>query len=268
MRFRLTLATLLATSLAGHAQAQRYPDRPIRMIVPFAPGGGTDIIARLVSLKLADAVPQPVIVDNRAGGGGIVGAELGAKATPDGYTLLAASATTLAVNPVLTKVGYDAKRDFAPVTQLGSQSHLLVVHPSIAANSVSEFVSLAKSRTTALNYGSYRTCDSVCQSVSGVIMRLTSIGYHRSFASNMEISRRRTAGIAVAFSRNAVRDIQRMCRRMGSDTATSRRYLRPPTFLYSLIFIRRSSSSSHGRRQIFCSATRCSSAFLRLRTIR
>ena len=127
------------------------------MIVPFAPGGGTDIVSRLVAQRLADSIKQSVVVDNRAGGAGNIGAELVARANPDGYTLLVGSATILAVNPVIFKVAYNPSRDFAPITLLGSQPHLMVVHPSLPANSVREFVNLAKEKSLKLNYGSSGT---------------------------------------------------------------------------------------------------------------
>ena len=136
------------------AHAQDYPNRPIRMIIPFAPGGGTDIVARLIALRLADNMKQSIVIDNRAGGGGNIGAELAARATPDGYTLLVGSATILAVNPIITKVNYNPARDFVTITQLGSQPHLMVVHPSVPVNSVREFVNLAKSRSARINHAS------------------------------------------------------------------------------------------------------------------
>ena len=138
----------------SNSYSDSYPNRPIRMIIPFAPGGGTDIVARLVSAKLSESLHQSIIIDNRTGGGGTVGAEIGARANPDGYTLLVASATTLAVNPILYKVSYDPKHDFSPISQLGSQSHLLVLNPSVIANSVTEFVALSKNKNTNFSYGS------------------------------------------------------------------------------------------------------------------
>jgi tripartite-type tricarboxylate transporter receptor subunit TctC len=141
-------------SIAPPVLAQGYPARPIRMIIPSPPGGGTDIIARLVAKHLTDSLGQSVIVENRAGGNNNIAAELAARATPDGYTLLIASATILAVNPVLGKVTYDPGKDFVPITLLGSQPHLMVVHPSVPANSVQEFVALAKSRPAQLNLAS------------------------------------------------------------------------------------------------------------------
>ncbi|MCX7137307.1 MAG: tripartite tricarboxylate transporter substrate binding protein [Proteobacteria bacterium] len=153
----IAVAALLAPAGFSTAVAQNYPDRPVRMIVPFAPGGGTDIVSRLVAQRLADSIKQSVVVDNRAGGAGNIGAELVARANPDGYTLLVGSATILAVNPVIFKVAYNPSRDFAPITLLGSQPHLIVVHPSLPANSVREFVNLAKEKSLKLNYGSSGT---------------------------------------------------------------------------------------------------------------
>ncbi|MCE9642221.1 MAG: tripartite tricarboxylate transporter substrate binding protein [Betaproteobacteria bacterium] len=159
VRTNRLLAAALALAPVGFAvaHAQTYPDRPIRMIVPFAPGGGTDIVSRLVAQRLADSIKQSIVVDNRAGGAGNIGAELVARASPDGYTLLVGSATILAVNPVIFKVSYNPSRDFAPITLLGSQPHLMVVHPSVPANSVREFVALAKEKSLKLNYGSSGT---------------------------------------------------------------------------------------------------------------
>ena len=145
---------LMGLSVIPAARAQDYPNRPIRMIIPFAPGGGTDIVARLIALRLADSMKQSIVIDNRAGGGGNIGAEMAARATPDGYTLLVGSATILAVNPLLTKVNYNFARDFAPITQLGSQPHLMVVHPSMPVNSVREFVNFAKGKSARINYAS------------------------------------------------------------------------------------------------------------------
>lgn len=155
----LLAASVLFFGQAGFsaAPAQDYPERPIRMIVPFAPGGGTDIVARLVAQRLSDTIKQSIIVDNRAGGAGNIGAELAARANPDGYTLLVGSATILAVNPIIFKVAYNPARDFSPITRLGSQPHLMVVHPSVAGNSVREFVTLAKEKSARLNYGSSGT---------------------------------------------------------------------------------------------------------------
>ncbi len=155
MSGKMMVALGLAWSLiALPALADVYPQRPIRMIIPSPPGGGTDIVARLIAKHLTDALGQTVIVENRAGGNNNIAAELAAKATPDGHTLLIASATILAVNSVLGKVTYDPAKDFSPITLLGSQPHLMVVHPTVPANSVQEFVALAKSKPSQLNLAS------------------------------------------------------------------------------------------------------------------
>jgi tripartite-type tricarboxylate transporter receptor subunit TctC len=135
--------------------AQAYPDRPIKLVVPSAAGGPPDIMARLLSDKLAAALGQPVIVENRAGGaGGTVGTRSVASAEPDGYTILMGSTSTLLIAPLIYKnVGYHAGT-FAPVARVADTPELLAVHPSVAANSVAEFVSLAKSQPGKLNYGS------------------------------------------------------------------------------------------------------------------
>ena len=153
----ISAALLLAGAANSVAFAQNYPERPIRVIIPFAPGGGTDIVTRVIAQRLSETIRQSIIIDNRAGGAGNIGAELAARANPDGYTLLVGSATILAVNPVIFKVTYNPDRDFAPITQLGSQPHLLVLHPSVAANSVREFVNFAREKSTRLNYGSSGT---------------------------------------------------------------------------------------------------------------
>lgn len=136
------------------AHAQTFPTKPIRIIVPFAPGGGTDIIARLIAQKLADAWGHQVVVDNRAGGGTVIGTELVAKSAADGYTLL------LTANPHTTnaalnhKLPYDTLRDFAPVTMVASAPLIIVVHPSLPARSINELIAVAKARPRQLSYGS------------------------------------------------------------------------------------------------------------------
>ncbi len=155
-----TAAVLLASGLlcaATSTLAQNWPTRPVRMIVPFAVGGGTDIQARLFSLKLQPALGQQVIVDNRTGAGGNIGAELVAKAPPDGYTLLFQSAS-LAVNATLyRKLNYSATRDFAPVMLVSSTPLILVTHPSVPAKNVKELVALAKAKPGVFNFGSNST---------------------------------------------------------------------------------------------------------------
>ena len=157
---RLAMSALLATgsfALAADAPAQAWPARPIRMIVPFATGGGTDIQARLFGAKLYPALGQSVIVENRPGGGGNIGAELVAKAAPDGYTVLFQSAS-LAVNQTLySKLNYSAVRDLAPVMLVSSTPLILVLHPSVPARNVKELIALARAKPGIFNFGSNST---------------------------------------------------------------------------------------------------------------
>jgi tripartite-type tricarboxylate transporter receptor subunit TctC len=149
------LLGLLFLGLAAPAVAQQgYPGRPIRFIVPFAPGGGTDFMARLVAQKLGERLGQQIIVDNRAGAGGTVGSNLVAKAAPDGYTLLLGQVSPLAISPHLEKIPYDPVRDFAAASLLASSYHVLVVHPSLPVRSVKDLIALAKARPGQINYGS------------------------------------------------------------------------------------------------------------------
>jgi len=154
-------AAFVALAAASHAQSQRgtasavaYPTKPVRLIVPFAPGGGTDIVARAVAHKLTEVWSQQVVVDNRGGAGTVIGTELGAKAPPDGYTLLMGT-TTLAINPsVRAKLPYDTLKDFVPVTQTAFQTYILAVHQSVPARDVKQFIALAKAKPGTLNFGS------------------------------------------------------------------------------------------------------------------
>lgn len=156
MRSMLRLSSVLCVLAlsTGIACAQTYPAKPVRMIVPFPPGGGTDLVARTVSQKLADAIRQAVVVENRAGAQGNVGTALAAKAAPDGYTLVLGEAGTLGINPHLyPNVGYDPQGDFAPISLITRQPYLIVANPSFAANSVAELVSLAKTSGSKISYG-------------------------------------------------------------------------------------------------------------------
>jgi tripartite-type tricarboxylate transporter receptor subunit TctC len=150
-------AALLASFNAAHAQVSKpggYPARPIRLIVPFAPGGSNDIMARLTGQKISESLHTQVVVDNRAGGSGIMGTDIAAKAAPDGYTLLMMS-LTFAVNPSLfKKLPYDTEKDLVPVTLVASAPLMLVIHPSIPAKSVQEFIAYAKANPGKLNFGS------------------------------------------------------------------------------------------------------------------
>jgi len=140
---------LSVAAVAGISFAQNYPAKPIRFIV----GPGPDALARVIGQQITQAWGQPVIIDQRGGGGGTISAEAVAKAAPDGYTLLLATGTHT-INPSLYKVSYDMVRDFAPVTLLASTPFILAVHPSVPANSVGELIALARSKPGALNYGS------------------------------------------------------------------------------------------------------------------
>jgi tripartite-type tricarboxylate transporter receptor subunit TctC len=152
LRRLLPFFLLLAMPLG---QAQSWPQRPVRMIVPFAPGGASDLMPRLVGEKLAAIWAQPVIIDNRAGAAGNIGMEAGAKAPPDGYTLLAAPNGNLVVNPhMYSKLAYDVFKDLAPVTRIAAVQNVLVVNPEVAAGSMKEFIALARAKPGTLNFGS------------------------------------------------------------------------------------------------------------------
>lgn len=151
--FALSLA-ISAVVQSNSLQAQRYPERPIRIVVPFSPGGGVDFVARLIGAKFREAMKQAVIIDNRAGADGNIAAALVAKSAPDGYTVLMGSASQ-AVNVSLhSKLPYNLVKDFSPVSLVTSSPQLLIVHPSVPANSVSELISLAKSRPGQLTFAS------------------------------------------------------------------------------------------------------------------
>lgn len=150
---------LLTFAVSGVSAAEAgYPNRPIRFIVPFAAGGPSDILSRFVGQKLGDVLGETIVVDNRGSVGGIVGAELGAKAAPDGYTLLLAANSLLTINPhVYKKLPYDPQRDLQPITQLSEGGNVVVVHPSVAAKSIKEFIALAKSKPGVINYATTGT---------------------------------------------------------------------------------------------------------------
>ncbi len=155
---RLMTQAMVCASLcaAGVAAAQpAYPNKPIRLLVGFAAGGGTDILARALGQPLGELLGQQVTIDNRAGAGGIIATELGAKAAPDGYTLLVGSSAGFAINPnLMAKLPYDPVKDFAPVGMFATLSYALDVHPSLPARTLRDFVALAHSRPGAINYGS------------------------------------------------------------------------------------------------------------------
>ena len=155
MRF---LATLLLLSLAASALGQSYPNRPIRLIVPFAPGGSADLVGRLLGQQLSESVGQPVVVENKGGASGMLGNEYVAKSPPDGYTLTVGTLGPFAVNQTLYEhVPYDNIRDFAPVTLTGISSHILVAHPSVPVQDVTELIALAKAKPGQLTFASSGT---------------------------------------------------------------------------------------------------------------
>jgi len=149
-RVALFVSLWLCTAALG-----QYPERPVRLVVGYPPGGGTDLVARLVSTPLSERWKQPVVVENRPGANAIIATEAVARAMPDGYTLLMAYATELAVNPAtFRKLPYDPVKDFAPVAQLGAAPLVLAAHPALAAKDVAELVAAAKARPGALSYSS------------------------------------------------------------------------------------------------------------------
>ena len=150
---RWLLILLIAVAQAQAAIAQSYPTKPVRVVVPYPAGGPVDVIARILGPHLA--LGQNVVVENRSGAGGSLGADVVAKSAPDGYTMLIGNTGPMTVNPVLRQdLGYDPRRDFAPVTWLTSSQMVLVVHPSLPVRSVKELVALARANPGALNYGS------------------------------------------------------------------------------------------------------------------
>jgi tripartite-type tricarboxylate transporter receptor subunit TctC len=157
---RAVVAVVFAASAAlalfpSHADAQGYPTKPVKMVVGFPPGGGTDILARIVAQKLSEAWGLPVTVENRPGASATIGASVVAKAAPDGYTLSMGQLTPNAIAPALfPKLPYDAQKDFVPIILVGTSPNILVVHPGLPAKSVAELIALAKARPGKLSYAS------------------------------------------------------------------------------------------------------------------
>jgi tripartite-type tricarboxylate transporter receptor subunit TctC len=161
---KLKVAVAILALLLGPAAAQvwpalaqgqdAYPSKPVRLILPFPPGGGTDILGRLVAERLSARLGQPVVTDNRGGAGGNLGAEAAARAAPDGHTLLLA-ATTLAISPSLyAKLSYDPLKDLAPISLVATVPNVMITHPSVPARTLQEFISLAKAKPGEMNFGS------------------------------------------------------------------------------------------------------------------
>ncbi len=153
--FFIAAAPVLCAGSAFAAETRDYPNRPIRLIAPYAPGGGTDILARLIGLKLTQALGQSVVVENRPGAGGIIGTDAVAKSAPDGYTLLLASPSPMVVSPhLIKKMPYDPLKDLAPITMITIVPAIMAVHPSLPARSVRELIALGKQKPGMLNFSS------------------------------------------------------------------------------------------------------------------
>src|SRR5688572_15812489 len=168
---RLLVAALAAAALSPAAayaaeKTGAYPHRPIRLIVPFPPGGGTDIVSRTIQPALQQRLGQQIIIDNRGSAQGITGTGIAATAVPDGYTLVIAEIGATALAPVLTpNVSFDVVKDFAPITKLIEQPYILSVHPSVPAKSLGEFIKLAQAKVGGYNYGSGNVTAHVMQEV-------------------------------------------------------------------------------------------------------
>jgi tripartite-type tricarboxylate transporter receptor subunit TctC len=176
---------------AGPAMAQKYPERPIRMLIPFAAGGATDVPARIVTIKLAERLGQQIVVDNRPGQGGALGTAVAAKAEPDGYTVLM-TATPFVLSPhIYKKLSYDPLKDFVPVTQFGAAPNVLVVHPTLGAKSVRDVIALGKAQPGKLDWASSGTGG--FQHLSGELfmtmagVKITHISYKGSGAATTDL---------------------------------------------------------------------------------
>jgi tripartite-type tricarboxylate transporter receptor subunit TctC len=151
----------LASTIGTGAQAQSYPDHPITLVVPYAAGGGNDVLARLVAERMSKSVGQQIVIENRGGAGGTIATRQVAKSAPDGYTLLIAT-SSLAINPSLyPNIGYDPRKDFAPVGLIASSSNVVLLHPSVPASSIAELIALAKASPGKLNFASTGSGSSV-----------------------------------------------------------------------------------------------------------
>ena len=170
-QFLRRLCALLCLCAAVVVQAQDYPQRPIRMIIGLPPGGSTDIMGRQLAAQLAERFGQQVVVDNRAGASGIIGAELVAKSQPDGYTLMMAGGSFGTISSLYTKLSFDTTRDFAPIALFATSPYVFVVHPSLPVNSMQEFFAYAKARPGQINFAG-STPGSV-QRLSGELLKRT-----------------------------------------------------------------------------------------------
>jgi tripartite-type tricarboxylate transporter receptor subunit TctC len=165
-RAALALLALLTAPLASAQPASSYPDRPIRLVVPFPPGGGTDLVSRTIQPPLSARLGQQIVIDNRGGAQGIVGTHITATAAPDGYTLVIAEIGATAVATALTpNLQFDVVKDFAPITQLITQPYIMSINPSVPAKTLGEFIKLAQSKPNELNFGSGNVTSYVMQEV-------------------------------------------------------------------------------------------------------
>jgi tripartite-type tricarboxylate transporter receptor subunit TctC len=154
MRLAVLIFLSLQAGVSVGQSAEAYPSKPLRFILPFPPGGGTDILGRLIAERLSASLGQPVVIDNRGGAGGNLGAAEAARAAPDGYTILLA-ATTLAISPSLySKLGFDPQKDFAPISLVATVPNVMITNPSVPAQTLREFIALARSKPGAMNFGS------------------------------------------------------------------------------------------------------------------
>jgi tripartite-type tricarboxylate transporter receptor subunit TctC len=167
---RLLILSMMAW-LPSIAAAEDFPTKPIRLIVPFPPGGPNDIIARVVGQRMSDIIKQPIVIDNRGGQAGVLGTEAVAKANPDGYTIGIVSSSALSISPTMENVGYDVQKDFAPITLVATVPEMLVVASNVPARSMSELVALAKSQPGKLNFASAGTGG--ITHLAGELFRLT-----------------------------------------------------------------------------------------------
>jgi tripartite-type tricarboxylate transporter receptor subunit TctC len=154
LRMGLLSVTAGCVVAAGSAIAQPYPNKPVRMIIPFSAGGATDVVIRIVANKLPEVLGQQVVIDNRTGAGGLIGTDIAAKSNADGYTLLATGTPHVIIPNLYKKVPFDPLKDFAPIMQVGSQPYGLTVHPSLGVNSVTDLIALAKKQPGKINYAS------------------------------------------------------------------------------------------------------------------
>ena len=193
----LCLAPLVA---APPALAQAWPNKPVRVVVPFAAGGTTDVVARIVGQKLGEAWNQSVVIENRGGAGGNIGAEVVAKAAPDGYTILMTSGSIFTVNPSLyKKMPFDAQKDFIAVTNVAMGPMLVVTHPSVPANNIAELIALAKAKPGSINFGS-----------AGVGSQVHMAGENFATAAGIDIQHVPYKGEALSYNDLAAGQIQMM----------------------------------------------------------